>query len=211
MHQVRARFAPDSQGAVRFVRGLYAALDPEVTLQFEAATCMTSAEAIDAFERKHGIVLPEDYRRFLLERNGGGVVRGGVFRAVDGGRKISRVRYMLGLSETGWHDAYEDIVFKLGLLGDSRSVAAIARAVTIPFPELVKWGNVPEFQRKCAYALARIGTAESREVLEILASSSDPQLREHGQEGLEKWPLNTNPHKRVPNRAFPRTLEDSRR
>jgi HEAT repeat protein len=88
-----------------------------------------------------------------------------------------------------WHESHEDIVFTLGLIGDARAIESIAKAVTIPFESLVKWHNLPEFQRKCAYALARIGTAESRSVLEVLAAHPDPQLREYGEEGLQKWPL----------------------
>ncbi|MFJ4144760.1 HEAT repeat domain-containing protein [Pseudomonas sp. NPDC089734] len=87
------------------------------------------------------------------------------------------------------HDHHEDFVFELGLLGDASAVPAIAKAVTIPFPSLVQWDNLHEFQRKCAYALARIGTAESRAVLELMTGSDDPYLREYGEEGLSRWPL----------------------
>lgn len=87
------------------------------------------------------------------------------------------------------HERHEDIVFELGLIGDGAAVPAIAQAVSIPFDSLVRWGNVPEFQRKCAYALARIGTLEARVALEQMAASSDPDLREYGAEGLSRWPL----------------------
>ena len=88
-----------------------------------------------------------------------------------------------------WHESHEDIVFTLGLIGDARAIGAIEQAVTVPFRSLVKFGNVPEFQRKCAYALARIATEESRLALERLAGHPDTQLREYGAEGLQKWPL----------------------
>ena len=87
------------------------------------------------------------------------------------------------------HDRHEDIVFELGLIGKPTAVSAIAKAVYVPFSNLVQWGNLHEFQRKCAYALARIGTLESRLVLEQLAKDTDPHLQEYGQEGLSKWPL----------------------
>lgn len=101
----------------------------------------------------------------------------------------SRLRLLTELLVKEGHDRHEDIVFELGLLGDPTAVPAIAEAVTIPFSSLVKWGNLHEFQRKCAYALARIRTRESRSVLEWLARQSDPHLREYGEEGLSKWPL----------------------
>ncbi|WP_431512392.1 HEAT repeat domain-containing protein [Variovorax sp. DAIF25] len=87
------------------------------------------------------------------------------------------------------HDRHEDIVFELGLIGDSAAVPAIAKAVHMPFPELVRWHNLHAFQRKCAYALARIGTEDSRRVLEELAADEDEYLREYGKEGLEHWPM----------------------
>jgi hypothetical protein len=108
-------------------------------------------------------------------------------------RKLERSRESVPLLAQilleDWHDLHEDIVFELGLIGDPRAIQSIAKAIHVPFASLVKWGNVPEFQRKCAYALARIGTNESRAALETIASNADPQLREYGEEGLSKWPL----------------------
>jgi hypothetical protein len=87
------------------------------------------------------------------------------------------------------HERHEDIVFELGLIGAPAAVDAIVSAAEHPFAYLEEWGNVCAFQRKCAYALARIGTAASRVALEHLAKSADPHLREYGEEGLEHWPL----------------------
>ena len=88
-----------------------------------------------------------------------------------------------------WHDSHEDIVLELGIMEDNSSTNQIALAATIPFQHLVEWNNLHEFQRKCAYALARIGTEESRKALKNLSQSSDNYLREYGLEGLQKWPL----------------------
>ena len=88
-----------------------------------------------------------------------------------------------------WHDLHEDIVFDLGLLGEPSAVGAIQKAINVPFDHLVEWGNLHEFQRKCAYALAHIGTEESRVALETLARSTDEYIREYGEEGLSKWAL----------------------
>src|SRR5450830_513564 len=78
---------------------------------------------------------------------------------------------------------------KLGLIGAPGSVPAISKAVFTPFKELVRWGNLQEFQRKCAYALARIGTNESRAVLMEMVQSSEDHLRRCGEEGLCHWPM----------------------
>lgn len=88
-----------------------------------------------------------------------------------------------------WHEQHEDVVFELGLIGDPRSVSSIAQAVLIPFKHLVQWNNLHEFQRKCAYALARIGTPESKAALQMLANHTNPRLKEYGEEGLEHWRL----------------------
>jgi len=101
----------------------------------------------------------------------------------------ARARLLAELLVEEGHDRHEDVVFELGLIGESSAVPAIAKALVIPFSSLVQWGNLHEFQRKCAYALARIGTNESRSVLEQMAEHGDPHLREYGVEGLSKWPL----------------------
>lgn len=87
-----------------------------------------------------------------------------------------------------WHDSHEDIALELGLIGDPSTVDSIAKAIVIPLDYLVKWGNLGEFQRKCAFALARMGTAESHAALEALAQHPDAQLRKYAQEGLQNWP-----------------------
>ncbi|WP_457335000.1 HEAT repeat domain-containing protein [Rhizobacter sp. P5_C2] len=107
--------------------------------------------------------------------------------ALPGGE--ARAPLLIGLLGRSGHERHEDIVFELGLLGSNAAVPSIAKAVVDPFPYMDAWGNRHEFQRKCAYALARIGTSESRSVLEDLAKHSDPHLREYGEEGLSHWPL----------------------
>jgi len=88
-----------------------------------------------------------------------------------------------------WHDSHEDIVFELGLIGNPSVVGAIASAAQTEFQTLVEWGNLREFQRKCAYALARIGTDESRTALEDMVRSEDDYIQQVGLEGLSHWPM----------------------
>ncbi|KAB0685229.1 hypothetical protein [Burkholderia territorii] len=101
----------------------------------------------------------------------------------------TRLPLLIELLNLDGHERHEDIVFDLGLLGNPAAIPAIARAVTACFPYMDRWGNRHEFQRKCAYALARIGTPESRAVLEYLARHEDIYLRKCGEEGLSHWPL----------------------
>lgn len=103
--------------------------------------------------------------------------------------RAARALLLVELLERGGHERHEDIVFELGLIGDPIAVDAIMRAAKQPFSYIEEWGNLHAFQRKCAYALARIGTVESRTALQQLAKDADPYLREYGEEGLEHWPL----------------------
>jgi HEAT repeat protein len=101
----------------------------------------------------------------------------------------ARAPILLELLRQPGHERHEDIVFELGLIGLPDAVEAIATSAASPFPYIEEWGNLHEFQRKCAYALARIGTERSREALEQMAGNLDHNLREYGAEGLEHWPL----------------------
>jgi HEAT repeat protein len=109
--------------------------------------------------------------------------------AVGHVKKRSAAPLLTKLLLEDWHDSHEDIAFELGLIGDPCAIDSIAKAVTLPVAYLVEWGNLHEFQRKCTYALARIGTPESRKALEALTQHSDSHIRECAIEGLEKWPL----------------------
>jgi hypothetical protein len=63
-----------------------------------------------------------------------------------------------------WHDSHEDIVLELGLIRDACAIETIEKVLAVPPAGIAKsgeWGNLHEFQRKCACALARIGTPES--------------------------------------------------
>lgn len=109
-------------------------------------------------------------------------------QAVASNRARAAAPLLAKLLLADWHDSHEDIAFELGLIGDPSTVDSIAKAIVTPFEHLVEWGNLGEFQRKCAFALARIGTTESRAALETLARHPDVQLCEYAQEGLQNWP-----------------------
>jgi len=103
--------------------------------------------------------------------------------------EVEKINLLVELLLEEEHGRHEDIVFELGLIGDPSAVPAIAQAVEIPFQELVRWGNLHEFQRKCAYALARIGTAESKAALREMTRNKDEHIRQYGEEGLSHWPM----------------------
>lgn len=86
-----------------------------------------------------------------------------------------------------WHEEHEDIVFELGLIGDNCATSAITEATQKNFEHLIRWGNLEEFQRKCAYALARIGSGDSKVALELMAQQFDTGLGKYAEEGLRHW------------------------
>ena len=114
---------------------------------------------------------------------------GALWSALAKVRKREGAPFLAEALLADWHEAHEDIVFELGLIGDPRTTESIAKAAVTTFQYMIEWDNLHEFQRKCAYALARIGSAESRLALDVLAKHSDPYLREYGEEGLAHWPL----------------------
>ncbi|MFL1500825.1 hypothetical protein ACI77J_02530 [Pseudomonas sp. O64] len=88
-----------------------------------------------------------------------------------------------------WHEEHEDIVFELGLIGENCATYAITEAAQKNFEHLIRWGNLEAFQRKCAYALARIGSCDSKVALELMTQQLDPGLRKYAEEGLKHWPM----------------------
>jgi len=75
-------------------------------------TAQASPEEIAELERRIGMSLPDDYKAFLAENNGGKCTSGGVFRDAVTREKISRINVMLGLRE----DPNYDIEKKLSIM-----------------------------------------------------------------------------------------------
>ena len=65
---------------------------------------------VSDFVERNELVLPEDYRKFLLTVNGGRCLTGGVFRSLQTHEKVSRVATVLGLSGPD----YENLETNLG-------------------------------------------------------------------------------------------------
>lgn len=86
-----------------------------------------------------------------------------------------------------WHEEHEDIVFELGLIRENCATFAIAEAAQKNFEYLIRWGNLEEFQCKCACALARIGSSDSKVALELMAQQSNPGLSKYMGATLKRW------------------------
>lgn len=74
------------------------------------------------------------------------------------------------------HETHEDIVSKLGLIGELSTTVAITKAAEMRFEHLIDWDSLRAFQCKCAYALARIGTTEMSDPGAITARAGMPSV-----------------------------------
>ena len=73
-------------------------------------------------------------------------------------------------------EEHEDIVFEFGVIRENCATFAIAEAAQKNSEYLIRWGNLEEFQCKCACALWRIGSSDSKVALELMAQQSNPGL-----------------------------------
>lgn len=72
----------------------------------QPSTTSTSEQAIDEFQIRAGIVLPSEYRAFLLRTNGGRCVGAARFRSLREDSELSEVDTFLGVSENS-HESLE--------------------------------------------------------------------------------------------------------
>ncbi|NHZ99417.1 hypothetical protein [Massilia sp. CCM 8734] len=96
-----------------------------------------------------------------------------------------------------WHFSHEEMVFDLAELAHPHTVTPIFQAANTYLDYLVNSDNQHSFQRKCAFALAGIGTIGSRLALEELAESTDQMLRKYARECLRRWKLRTDFAERI--------------
>lgn len=86
-----------------------------------------------------------------------------------------------------WHEQHEDVVLVLQELRDARATEPLFRAATMRFDHLDRWNNLREFQRKCAWALADIGSNDARAYLGELSRLDDEKLAGYAQRRVDRW------------------------
>jgi hypothetical protein len=86
-----------------------------------------------------------------------------------------------------WHEQHEDVVLVLQELRDGRAAESLYRAASMRFDHLDRWNNLREFQRKCTWALADIGSEDARAYLRELAHVDDEELAGYAQRRLDRW------------------------
>lgn len=103
------------------------------------------------------------------------------------GPKPDLVPILSALLLESWHQQHEDIALMLQELKDARAVDSLLAAATMKFNHLLEWNNLSEFQRKCTWALADIGTAAAHRALVQLSKNQDSVLSQFATERLENW------------------------
>jgi hypothetical protein len=135
-----------------------------MSLSIESWAEPVRPEDISTLEARLNVALPSDYREFLLRQNGGRVLRGGVFRALSDGEKVSRVNVLLSVSDID----YKSIEHTTGELDGRIPVGAVAIAYD--------GGGNPLLMSCCAADFGRIYFADL-EFLSAHEPSSTDELR----------------------------------
>jgi hypothetical protein len=91
-----------------------------------------------------------------------------------------------------WYEQHEDIVLLLQDLKDERAVEALFEAAQMTFKHLIQWNNVHEFQRKCTWALADIGSDRAKQRLSDLVGGRDETVAAYSRERLDNWDIEVN-------------------
>lgn len=86
------------------------------------------------------------------------------------------------------HSEHEDLIRFLQEAAAPYSVPFLREAVRLkPQLEYLEYDDYGAYYKKCLWALAAIGTAEARAVIEELAQAEDPVLREEAAYRLSKF------------------------
>lgn len=85
-----------------------------------------------------------------------------------------------------WHELHEDLTSELQRLRDPQTADALFRAATAAYPYR-HWDDGHAVARKCTWALADIGTPETKRMLTELAKHSNEVLAGYATKRLERW------------------------
>ncbi len=115
--------------------------------------------------------------------------------------------YLIELLETKWHFRHEDIVLALQATKDNRATKTLLKTAKIKF-EYLDYDNSYSLSRKCTWALADIGTDESKKALEELSQWHDKEIAEYAQKRLNNWEAEKN-RKTAANKTYKQAGESA--
>lgn len=98
----------------------------------------------------------------------------------------AHVSALVELVTAPWHARHEDVALALEQLCHPDSVEALYEAASETYRTVpsLQHDTGHAFARKCVWALARIGSTEAWEKLELLAQSQDPEVKGYANKRL---------------------------
>jgi hypothetical protein len=99
---------------------------------------------------------------------------------------IDLVPTLVALLQAPWHRGHEDLARWLQDLRDPRAVDALYEAALTKH-EYLEYDDSHALARKCAWALADIGSAEAQRKLRLLAGAADREVAGYAQKRLDEW------------------------
>lgn len=96
------------------------------------------------------------------------------------------IELLINLLAANWHKSHENIARYLQLLKPESAVPVLFGVATKKFSYL-EYDNSLGLSRKCTWALADIGTDQSRIALQKLANCSDSDIEDYAKKRLSKW------------------------
>jgi hypothetical protein len=93
---------------------------------------------------------------------------------------------LVGLLGQTWHSRHEDVVLALQGLKDPRAVDALYVEAHASY-EYLDYDDTYGLARKCAWALADIGTPEAKARLEALAREDNKLVAGYARKRLARW------------------------
>lgn len=101
------------------------------------------------------------------------------------------VPYLIELLEVNWHYRHEDIVLALQWTKDNRATKTLLKTAERKF-DYLEYDNSYALARKCTWALADIGTEESKQALIKLSQGHDEEVAVYALKRLDTWEVEKN-------------------
>jgi len=98
------------------------------------------------------------------------------------------IPFLCQLLEFDWHYDHEDIASLLQQIASPKSVDVLFKTATRKF-EYLNYDDSKPLSRKCIWALADIGNAESRKALIELTKNQDAEIAGYAQKRIDNWNL----------------------
>jgi hypothetical protein len=96
------------------------------------------------------------------------------------------IKLLINLLGEDWHTSHENIARYIQLLKPESAVPVLLSVATKKLSYL-EYDNSLGLSRKCTWALADIGTNQSKSALQKLADCGDSDIEDYAKKRLSKW------------------------